>query len=87
MLSHMHTKRFFHETLDPKHIFLCPDRGPQVSGFGFNKFKSLIDIESITDTQDESDFRSDFIDMTSTSTTHADIFSLGKILQYMLLAR
>ena len=84
-LSYAHEKGFFHETLDPKHIFLCPDRGPQVSGFGFNKFKSLIDIESITDTQDESDFRSDFIDMTSTSTTHADIFSLGKILQYMLL--
>ena len=83
-LSYAHEKGFFHETLDPKHIFLCPDRGPQVSGFGFNKFKSLIDIESITDTQDESDFRSDFIDMTSTSTTHADIFSLGKILQYML---
>ena len=83
-LSYAHEKGVFHETLDPKHIFLCPDRGPQVSGFGFNKFKSLIDIESITDTQDESDFRSDFIDMTSTSTTHADIFSLGKILQYML---
>ena len=83
-LSYAHEKGFFHETLDPKHIFLCPDRGPQVSGFGFNKFKSLIDTESITDTEDESDFRSDFIDMTSTSTTHADIFSLGKILQYML---
>ena len=83
-LSYAHEKGVFHETLDPKHIFLCPDRGPQVSGFGFNKFKSLIDIESITDTQDEADFRSDFIDMTSTSTTHADIFSLGKILQYML---
>lgn len=83
-LSYAHEKGFFHETLDPKHILLCPDRGPQVSGFGFNKFKSLIDTESITDTEDESDFRSDFIDMTSTSTTHADIFSLGKILQYML---
>ena len=83
-LSYAHEKGVFHETLDPKHIFLCPDRGPQVSGFGFNKFKSLIDIESITDTQDEADFRSDFIDMTRTSTTHADIFSLGKILQYML---
>ena len=83
-LSYAHEKGFFHETLDPKHIFLCPDRGPQVSGFGFNKFKSLIDIESITDTEDEADFRSDFIDMTRTSTTHADIFSLGKILQYML---
>ena len=83
-LSYAHEKGVFHETLDPKHIFLCPDRGPQVSGFGFNKFKSLIDIESITDTEDEADFRSDFIDMTSTSTTHADIFSLGKILQYML---
>jgi len=83
-LSYAHEKGVFHETLDPKHIFLCPDRGPQVSGFGFNKFKSLIDIESITNTQDEADFRSDFIDMTRTSTTHADIFSLGKILQYML---
>ena len=83
-LSYAHEKGVFHETLDPKHIFLCPDRGPQVSGFGFNKFKSLIDIESITDTEDEADFRSDFIDMTRTSTTHADIFSLGKILQYML---
>ena len=84
-LSYAHEKGVFHETLDPKHIFLCPDRGPQVSGFGFNKFKSLIDIESITNTQDEADFRSDFIDMTRTSTTHADIFSLGKILQYMLI--
>ena len=83
-LSYAHEKGVFHETLDPKHIFLCPDRGPQVSGFGFNKFKSLIDIESITDTQDEADFRSDFIDKTRSSTTHADIFSLGKILQYML---
>ena len=84
-LSYAHENGVFHETLDPKHIFLCPDRGPQVSGFGFNKFKSLIDIELITDTQDETNFRSDFIDMTSTSTTHADIFSLGKILQYMLI--
>ena len=83
-LSYAHEKGVFHETLDPKHIFLCPDRGPQVSGFGFNKFKSLIDIELITDEQDESDFRSDFLDITSASTTHADIFSLGKILQYML---
>ncbi len=83
-LSYAHEKGVFHETLDPKHIFLCPDRGPQVSGFGFNKFKSLIDIESITDTQDEADFRSDFIDKTRSSKTHADIFSLGKILQYML---
>ena len=83
-LSYAHENGVFHETLDPKHIFLCPDRGPQVSGFGFNKFKSLIDIELITDTQDEADFRSDFIDKTSASTTHADIFSLGKILQYML---
>ena len=38
----------------------------------------------MTDEQDEADFRSDFIDITSASTTHADIFSLGKILQYML---
>ncbi len=83
-LSYAHEKGVFHENLDPKHIFLCPDRGPQVSGFGFNKFKSLIDIELKTDTQDETNFRSDFIDMTSASTTHADIFSLGKILQYML---
>ena len=83
-LSYAHEKGVFHETLDPKHIFLCPDRGPQVSGFGFNKFKSLIDIESITDTQDEADFRSNFIDKTRSSKTHADIFSLGKILQYML---
>ena len=84
-LSYAHEKGVFHENLDPKHIFLCPDRGPQVSGFGFNKFKSLIDIELKTDTQDETNFRSDFIDMTSASTTHADIFSLGKILQYMLV--
>ena len=84
-LSYAHEKGVFHENLDPKHIFLCPDRGPQVSGFGFNKFKSLIDIELKTDTQDETNFRSDFIDMTSASTTHADIFSLGKILQYMLI--
>ena len=84
-LSYAHEKGVFHENLDPKHIFLCPDRGPQVSGFGFNKFKSLIDIELKTDTQDEANFRSDFIDMTSASTTHADIFSLGKILQYMLV--
>ena len=84
-LSYAHEKGVFHETLDPKHIFLCPDRGPQVSGFGFNKFKSLIDIELITDEQDEADFRSDFIDITSASPTHADIFSLGKILQYMLV--
>ena len=83
-LSYAHENGVFHETLDPKHIFLCPDRGPQVSGFGFNKFKSLIDIELITDEQDEADFRSDFLDITSASTTHADIFSLGKILQYML---
>mgnify|MGYP001222367226 FL=1 len=84
-LSYAHEKGVFHENLDPKHIFLCPDRGPQVSGFGFNKFKSLIDIELKTGTQDETNFRSDFIDMTSASTTHADIFSLGKILQYMLV--
>ena len=84
-LSYAHEKGVFHENLDPKHIFLCPDRGPRVSGFGFNKFKSLIDIELKTDTQDETNFRSDFIDMTSASTTHADIFSLGKILQYMLV--
>ena len=84
-LSYAHENGVFHETLDPKHIFLCPDRGPQVSGFGFNKFKSLIDIELITDEQDEADFRSDFLDITSASTTHADIFSLGKILQYMLI--
>ncbi|MEC7152825.1 MAG: protein kinase [Actinomycetota bacterium] len=84
-LSYAHEKGVFHENLDPKHIFLCPDRGPQVSGFGFNKFKSLIDIELKTDTRDETNFRSDFIDMTSASTTHADIFSLGKILQYMLV--
>ena len=84
-LSYAHEKGVFHENLDPKHIFLCPDRGPQVSGFGFNKFKSLIDIELKTDTQDETNFRSDFIDMTSASTMHADIFSLGKILQYMLV--
>lgn len=84
-LSYAHEKGVFHENLDPKHIFLCSDRGPQVSGFGFNKFKSLIDIELKTDTQDETNFRSDFIDMTSASTTHADIFSLGKILQYMLV--
>ena len=84
-LSYAHEKGVFHENLDPKHIFLCPDRGPQVSGFGFNEFKSLIDIELKTDTQDETNFRSDFIDMTSASTTHADIFSLGKILQYMLV--
>ena len=83
-LSYAHEKGVFHETLDPKYIFLCPDRGPQVSGFGFNKFKSLIDIELIADTQDEADFRSDFIDKTRSSKTHADIFSLGKILQYML---
>ena len=84
-LSYAHEKGVFHENLNPKHIFLCPDRGPQVSGFGFNKFKSLIDIELKTDTRDETNFRSDFIDMTSASTTHADIFSLGKILQYMLV--
>ena len=84
-LSYAHEKGVFHENLDPKHIFLCPDRGPRVSGFGFNKFKSLIDIELKTHTQDETNFRSDFIDMTSASTTHADIFSLGKILQYMLV--
>ncbi|MEC7607323.1 MAG: protein kinase [Actinomycetota bacterium] len=84
-LSYAHEKGVFHGNLNPKHIFLCPDRGPQVSGFGFNKFKSLIDIELKTDTRDETNFRSDFIDMTSASTTHADIFSLGKILQYMLV--
>ena len=84
-LSYAHEKGVFHGNLNPKHIFLCPDRGPQVSGFGFNKFKSLIDIELMTDEQDEANFRSDFIDITSASTTHADIFSLGKILQYMLI--
>ena len=84
-LSYAHEQSVLHGSLDPKRIFLCPDRGPQVSGFGFNNFKSLISKDLIPDSEINTDFESDFSEDSSTATIHGDIFSLGKILQYMLI--
>ena len=84
-LSYAHGQGILHGSLDPKCIFLCPDRGPQISGFGFNKFRTLISEELMPDKQLEADFHSDFYEVTSSASVRGDIFSLGKILQYMLL--
>ncbi len=84
-LSYAHEQGVLHGSLDPKRIFLCPNRGPQVSGFGFNNFRSLISKDLLPDSENDTDHDSGFNEDSLTSTVHGDIFSLGKILQYMLV--
>ncbi len=84
-LSYAHGQGVLHGSLDPKRIFLCPDRGPQVSGFGFNNFRSVIYKDLMTDSAVGTDLHSDFYEDKTTPTIRGDIFSLGKILQYMLV--
>ena len=84
-LSYAHERGILHGSLNPKRIFLCPDRGPQVSGFGFNKFRNLISSDLLPDNENGIDRHSSFYEDTATSNVHGDIFSLGKILQFMLV--
>ena len=52
-LSYAHERGVLHGSLNPKHIFLCPDRGPQVTGFGFNKFRSLISKDLLSGSEND----------------------------------
>ena len=84
-LSYAHERGVLHGSLNPKHIFLCPDRGPQVTGFGFNKFRSLISKDLLSGSENDIGHQPVFHEDSETSTIHGDIFSLGKVFQYMLV--
>ena len=84
-LSYAHERGVLHGSLNPTHIFLCHDRGPQVTGFGFNKFKNLISKDRLSGSENNIGHQPVFHEDTETSTIHGDIFSLGKVFQYMLV--
>ena len=83
-VSFAHGKGIIHGNLSAVNIYLCPDRGPKVSGFGFNEFKQLIDTDLIPDQKDCDDPYSGFKANEEIVSIKSDVFSLGKVMQYML---
>ena len=83
-ISFAHGKGVIHGNLSALNIYLCPDRGPKVSGFGFNEFKQLIDTDLIPDRKNGDDSYSGFKTNEEIVSIRSDVFSLGKVMQYML---
>jgi serine/threonine-protein kinase len=83
-VSFAHGKGIIHGNLSVVNIYLCPDRGPKVSGFGFNEFKQLIDTDLIPDHKNGGDLFSGFKANEGIVSIESDVFSLGKVMQYML---
>ena len=82
-LSYAHREGIIHGNLSPEKVFLCPDRGPKVTGFGFTEFRKLAGSQTVSDENDSSFQSSSEID-TQEATVANDIFSLGKLLGFML---
>lgn len=83
-LSYAHREGIIHGNLSPKKVFLCPDRGPKVTGFGFTEFRKLAGSQPVSDENNTSLFQSSSEIDTQEATVANDIFSLGKLLGFML---
>jgi len=83
-LLHAHEHGLIHGNLCPEKIFLCPDRGTKVSGFGFNESTSLLEAKQDIVPSSSSQFLSPEQKSKGVPDETSDVFALGKLTQFMI---
>jgi len=83
-LLHAHEHGLIHGDLGPEKIFLCPDRGTKVSGFGFNESASLLEVKQGIVPISSSQFLSPEQKSKGVPDETSDVFALGKLTQFMI---
>jgi len=83
-LLHAHKQGLIHGALSPEKIFLCPDRGTKISGFGFNESTALIEETQSIHGSSSSQFLSPEQKNGGIPDVRSDVFALGKLVRFML---
>ena len=83
-LVHAHEHGLIHGDLGPEKIFLCPDRGTKVSGFGFNESTSLLEVKQNVIPTAASQFLSPEQKNKNVADEKSDVFALGKLTEFMI---
>ena len=83
-LLHAHEHGLIHGDLGPEKIFLCPDRGTKVSGFGFNESPSLLESKQDITPNSSSQFLSPEQKSKGFPDEKSDVFALGKLTEFMI---
>ena len=83
-LLHAHEHGLIHGDLGPEKIFLCPDRGTKVSGFGFNESTSLLESKQAITPNSSSQFLSPEQKSKRFPDEKSDVFALGKLTEFMI---
>ena len=83
-LSYAHKEGIVHGSLSPEKVFLCPDRGTKISGFGFNESAALLERTIEFRNDPNLSYTSPEQGKGELPNNQSDVFSLGKLLQFML---
>tara|TARA_B100000029_G_scaffold468340_2_gene505252 strand:+ start:282 stop:1841 length:1560 start_codon:yes stop_codon:yes gene_type:complete len=79
-----HKQGIIHGALSPEKIFLCPDRGIKIMGFGFSESTQLIESSKHNKKESDSIFRSPEQISGALPDHRSDVFSLGKLMLFMI---
>ncbi|MAT02749.1 MAG: hypothetical protein CL421_06860 [Acidimicrobiaceae bacterium] len=83
-LSYAHKEEIVHGSLSPEKVFLCPDRGIKISGFGFNESAALLERTIEFRNDPNLSYTSPEQGKGELPNNQSDVFSLGKLLQFIL---